>query len=86
MGLDDPRVSPLFGSFAGFPPAFIPVGTRDVLLEDSRAVARAMQAAGAEVTVREWPEAVHGFTLLPTRESREAMAAVRDFVLHHLQG
>jgi acetyl esterase/lipase len=84
LALDDPRVSPQFGSFTGFPPAFIPVGTRDCLLDDARAVARAMREAGVEVTLREWDDAVHGFTLLPTRESREAMAAIREFVLGYL--
>jgi acetyl esterase/lipase len=84
LALDDPRLSPLHGSFAGFPPALIPVGTHDCLLDDSHGVAQAMRAAGVAVTVLEWPGAVHGFTLLPTRESREAMGAVRDFVLQHL--
>lgn len=85
LSLDDPRVSPQLGSFAGFPPAFIPVGTRDCLLDDARAVARAMREAGVQVTLREWDDAIHGFTLLPTRESKEAMGAIRDFVLSHLR-
>ena len=82
--LDDPEVSPQFGSFAGFPPAFVPVGTRDVLLEDARAVARALREAGAPVHLREYDDAIHGFTLLPTAESKAAMADIRDFVLQHL--
>lgn len=84
LALDDPRVSPQFGSFEGFPPAFIPVGTRDCLLDDSRAVAAAMRIAGVDVTLTEWADAVHGFTLLPTEESRQAMAAIREFVLQRL--
>ena len=84
LALDDPRVSPQYGSFDGFPPALIHVGTRDCLLDDARAVARAMQEAGATVTLREVPDAVHGFTLLPTREAKAAMAEIRDFVLQHL--
>ena len=32
----------------------------------------------------EYPDAIHGFTLLPTAESRAAMAEIRDFVLQHL--
>jgi hypothetical protein len=34
--------------------------------------------------LREWDDAVHGFTVRPTRESREAMASIREFVLTHL--
>lgn len=82
--LDDPGISPVFGSFAGFPPAFVPVGTLDVLLDDSRSVVRAMQEAGVDVVLREYDDAIHGFTLLPTAESKAAMADVRDFVLQHL--
>jgi acetyl esterase/lipase len=84
LPLDDPKVSPQFGSFAGFPPAFIAVGTRDCLLEDARAVTRALRAEGVDVTLREWDGAIHGFTVLPTKESKEAMAEIRDFVLKHL--
>lgn len=36
------------------------------------------------VALREYDDAVHGFTLLPTTESRAAMAEIRDFVLEHL--
>jgi acetyl esterase/lipase len=84
LALDDPRVSPQFGSFVGFPPALVQVGTRDCLLEDSRAVTRALRDAGVAVTYREYAGAVHGFTILPVPESRTAMAEVREFVLDHL--
>jgi acetyl esterase/lipase len=84
LALEDPRVSPQYGSFLGFPPALIPVGTRDVLLEDARTVARAMRDAGVSVTLTEYPDAIHGFTLLPTAESRAAMAQIKAFVLQHL--
>ncbi len=78
-------ISPQYGSFAGFPPAIIHVGTRDCLLDDARVVAKAMQDAGVSVTLREIPDAVHGFTLLPTREAKIAMTEIRDFVLKHLR-
>ena len=84
LPLDDPRISPQFGSFKGFPPALVPVGTRDCLLEDARAVVKQMKESGVTVTLREWPGAVHGFTLLPVPESRAAMAEIRDFVLSYL--
>jgi acetyl esterase/lipase len=84
LPLDDPRVSPQLGSFRGFPPALIHVGTHDCLLDDARAVARSMTEAGVTVTLREVQGAVHGFTLLPMPESRAAMAEIRDFVRAHL--
>jgi acetyl esterase/lipase len=84
LPLDDPRVSPQFGSFTGFPPALIHVGTHDCLLEDARVVARSMKEVGVRVTLQEVLGAVHGFTLLPMPESRAAMAEIRDFVRAHL--
>ena len=78
--LDDPAVSPLFGSFRGFPRTLISVGTRDLLLDDSRAVAAAMRAEGVDVRLVEWPGAVHGFTALPSPERRRHRAQLREFV------
>jgi acetyl esterase/lipase len=81
IALDDPQVSPAFGSFAGFPPALVHVGTSDSLLDDARDLARRMQEAGAQVTLREVPGGVHGFTLLPMPESRTVHDEITDFVL-----
>ncbi|SDS84270.1 Acetyl esterase/lipase [Nocardioides scoriae] len=78
--LQDPAVSALQGSFQGFPPTWIPVGTHDVLLDDARRVARAMAAAGVDVDLDEWPGAIHGFTALPLPEGRRYRRRLRDFV------
>ena len=43
-----------------------------------------MREAAVSVTLREWEGAVHGFTLLPTKEGKAAMAEIRDFVLDRL--
>jgi len=76
----DPAVSPLFGSFHGFPRTYIPVGTHDLLLDDARRVAAAMAAAGVEVTLQEWPGAVHGFTALPLPEGGRYRKQLRAYV------
>lgn len=38
--LTDPQISPIYGSFAGFPPCFIVSGTRDLFLSDAIRVNR----------------------------------------------
>jgi acetyl esterase/lipase len=76
----DPAVSPLFGSFRGFPWTWIPVGTHDLLLDDARRVAAAMTAEGVDVVLDEWPGAVHGFTALPLSEGRRYRQRLRSFV------
>ena len=46
--LADPLISPVHGDFAGFPPAILTSGTRDILLSDTVRVYRRMRAAGVE--------------------------------------
>ena len=78
--LRDPAVSPLFGSFRGFPRTYLPVGTSDLLLDDARRVAAAMAADGVDVVLEEWPGAIHAFTALPLREGRLYRRRLRAFV------
>ena len=78
--LRDPAVSPLFGSFHGFPRTWITVGTRDLMLDDARRLAAAMAADGVDVVLDEWPGAVHAFTALPLREGRRYRKRLRGFV------
>lgn len=46
-----PGVSPLLGNVAGLPPLLIQVGSCDVLLDESLALAQRVQAAGGTVTL-----------------------------------
>jgi acetyl esterase/lipase len=81
-----PGISPLFGSFADFPPTLVTVGTGDALLDDARGVAAALRAAGAQVTVNEVPGGIHGFTTLPMPEARNAIQVIAYFVRDCLSG
>jgi acetyl esterase/lipase len=69
----DPDISPIFGDLRDLPPALISVGTEDLLLEDSLAMAMRLSAAGGEVDLRVYPEAPHGFLSFPI-----AMAAAAN--------
>lgn len=57
----DPLASPIHADYAGFPPLLIQVGTREVLLSDSRTVAEKARAAGVEVVLEEEPDLIHVF-------------------------
>lgn len=59
----DPRVSALFGDFAGFPPLLIEVGSDEILLADSTRVAEKAGAARVDVTLHVWPEMPHDWSL-----------------------
>jgi monoterpene epsilon-lactone hydrolase len=84
LALDDPLVSPLFGSFEGFPSTVIHVGTRDLLLDDARQTTRALQQANAPVVLREWPGCGHGFQGVPSPEARQCKQEIRQFVRERL--
>ncbi|MCV7256260.1 alpha/beta hydrolase fold domain-containing protein [Mycobacterium hackensackense] len=73
-------MSPLYGSFADFPPTLIVVGTHDWLLDDSRNVSTRMHAAGVDATLVEIPGGFHGFILLPVPKSKEARRRISSFV------
>ncbi|CPU33562.1 caprolactone hydrolase [Mycobacteroides abscessus] len=75
-----PLVSPLYGSFADFPPTLIVVGTHDCLLDDSLNVSTRMRAAGVDATLVEIAGGFHGFILLPVPESKEARLRISSFV------
>lgn len=68
-----PDVSPLFGDLRDLPPTLLLVGTRDILLEDNLAMAARLSAAGNEVDLRVFPEAMHGFTSHPTSMATAAL-------------
>lgn len=74
--LGDPRLSPINGSFDGFPPVHLNVGTRDLLLPDVRRLLAAMKRAGVVVDYVEQPGGVHDYALQLPRP--EAVATVAD--------
>ncbi len=50
----NPLISPVNGDYANFPPMFIQVGTKEVLLSDATRLARNARAAGVDVTLDVW--------------------------------
>ncbi|MGP1455092.1 MAG: alpha/beta hydrolase [Treponema sp.] len=73
--LADPLVSPLFGSFADFPPVLIQCGGQEVLLADAKACAHKIEAAGGRVQLNVWETMPHFFQAL-YNQSEEALQAV----------
>jgi acetyl esterase/lipase len=59
LSANDPILSPLFGSFEGFPPMYINVGTAEILEDDSRRVLAKAQDAGIDVTFEEGLHLMH---------------------------
>lgn len=82
--LRHPGISPVFGSFEGFPPTLLTVGTADSLLDETRAVAKALRAAGTPVILSETRGGFHGFTALPSPEAQTAIELIAAFAREHL--
>ena len=78
----DPRISPMFGDFEGFPPMLIQSGTDEMLLSDSETVATKAKSAGVKVRFTKYPGMVHVFQMAGTimEESKAAWAEVRRFL------
>ncbi|CAF1233182.1 unnamed protein product [Didymodactylos carnosus] len=59
LSADNPIFSPLFGSFEGFPPMYINVGTAEILEDDSKRVLKKAQEAGVDVKFEEGLHMMH---------------------------
>jgi epsilon-lactone hydrolase len=84
---DDPRLSPLFAGFPGAPPVLLQAGRTEILRDDTLRMAARLEAEGARVALRLWPDTPHVVQIfgdwLP--EAREARAEAAIFVRACLQ-
>lgn len=82
-GLDraDPRVSPMYGTFAGLPPLLFQAGSTEVLVDDSVRAAERARAAAVVVRLEVFPHAPHAWHQLGTwlPETRKALEQIEDF-------
>jgi acetyl esterase/lipase len=85
IDLTDPYASPLFGDYSGMPPMLLQVGDSEVLLDDSRRLARHAAEQGCDVTLDVWdgmPHVFQGFApFLP--EASQAIAKIGRFIRNH---
>jgi acetyl esterase/lipase len=81
-----PHAAPLYADYTGIPPLLIQVGTREILLDDSRRVAEKARAAGVAVDLEEWEGLIHVWQLFgpAVPESTDAVNAIGAFVRKHI--
>lgn len=85
VGKEDPKnpyISPLFGTYAGFPPMLIQVVSIEMLLSDSTSLAKKAKEAGVKVRLSIYEEMFHVFQMgeLMLPESRQAWEEVGKFL------
>lgn len=73
--LQNPLVSPLYGSFTDFPPVFIQCGEKEILLADAKALSQKIKAEDGSVQLDIWPEMWHLFQAMDA-QAKEAHVAV----------
>lgn len=61
---DDPRASPLCADYRDPPPVFLQFSETEILADDSRRMARRLEAAGGKVVLDPWPDTPHVWVLL----------------------
>lgn len=74
LDLKNPIISPLYGSFKGFPSTIIFIGGRDIMAPDGLLASEKMKQAGVQLELIYKPEMPHVYPLLPVMvESKEAL-------------
>ncbi len=70
----DPRVSPVYADYTGFPPILLHAAENEALRDDAVRVAKQAEAAGVPVDLHLVPDSVHIFAILDfLPESQEAL-------------
>ena len=82
--LDDTGISPIFGSFADFPPTLITTGSCDLLLSHCLRLARKLHDAEVECDLRVWEGMWHVFEFYPIPEAPKSIAEMAEFIHCHL--
>lgn len=72
---------------ASLPPFFLPVGTRDPLLSDTRRLDRALRRHGVKACTRYYPGGVHAFhAFIWSRASKQCWRDTYDFLDRYVPG
>ncbi len=81
----DPMLSPIFGDFAGFPPAILTSGTRDLILSDTVRTHRKLRQARVKAALQIFEGESHAQFLTPfVPETEEAFGEIARFFDEYL--
>lgn len=82
ISAEDPRLSPHYAEFRAPPPVMLHVARTEILLDDSRRMAKRLRAAGGEVDLREIEDAPHVLQLFDgfVPEARTTLMETARFI------
>ena len=76
--LKDPQLSPIYGDFAGMPPAILTSGTRDLLLSSTVRTHRKLRQAGVDARLQVFEGHVARAISVQRRRARDQGGLYRD--------
>ena len=76
----DPKYSPLFADFEGFPPFLIQVGSNEILKSDAYNLYEKLIKDTVTVTLEEYEDAWHVFQMMPFKKALRAMDSISKFI------
>ena len=82
LPLDDPQVSPMYGSLKNLPPIVLYTGTREILWPDAEKFRELAREQGVDIDYREWAGMNHCFCLYPIPEAIETQNEMIEMVTH----
>ena len=82
--LTDPDISPVYGSFTGFPTTLIHCGDSEILLSDSERLEQAMLRDGVSVRLVRWAGMCHVFQAFGFEESKASNQQIGLFLQKQL--
>ena len=80
QNLKNPFISPIFGSYEGFPPTYIQVGGNEILLDDSVMLYKKLLKANVSVKLDMFRGMWHVFQMSPFKTAYEAMDKNAEFI------
>lgn len=85
--LREPGLSPLYGDFSGFPPAYIQASSSEVLRDDSTRLEAKLRDAGVPVALDIWRNLPHVWQISPNMlpEAKASLQRLSLFIRSHVQ-
>lgn len=78
----NPLISPLHGDLRNLPPLLLQVGSRELLLDEVKALAEQIRHAGGNVVLEIWEDMIHCWQLYASRipEGQDAIQRIASYV------
>lgn len=80
LNFDDPRVSPLRGSFKGLAPISVFTGTHDIAHANAKQLKERLTTAGIPLDFKQYDDMVHSWILLKLPESKAALREIAHLI------